>query len=179
MTRRNNPTLLAPLIVVMGASGCGKSTVGTQLAARFGVPFIDGDDLHPAANIEKMSNGIPLTGDDRRPWLTEVGRTLRRHDASGAVIGCSALRVVYRDIIRAEAPRTFFVHLNAPADVLKTRLVMRPDHFMPVSLLDDQLLTLEPLRVHESGITVDADQKIDQILRQAEGAWKARKELVL
>jgi gluconokinase len=166
----------APLVVVMGASGCGKSTIGSQLAERLAVPFVDADDLHPEANVEKMTRGLPLTGEDRRPWLMEVGRTLQRHDATGLVMACSALRVIYRDIIRAEAPRTFFVHLDAPADVLSTRLVMRPDHFMPVSLLLSQLQTLEPLRVHENGVTVRADQKIDRILRQAHRGWTSRKE---
>lgn len=168
----------APLIVVMGASGCGKSTIGTHLAQRFAVPFVDADDLHSPANVEKMTRGVPLTGDDRRPWLTEVGRTLQRHDATGVVIACSALRVVYRDIIRAEAPHAFFVHLDAAADVLSTRLVMRPDHYMPVSLLSSQLQTLEPLRVHESGVTVSADQKIDHILRQALRGWTTRREFI-
>lgn len=159
----------APLIVVMGASGCGKSTIGTHLAQRFAVPFVDADDLHSPANVEKMTRGVPLT---------EVGRTLQRHDATGVVIACSALRVVYRDIIRAEAPRAFFVHLDAAADVLSTRLVMRPDHYMPVSLLSSQLQTLEPLRVHESGVTVSADQKIDHILRQALRGWTTRREFI-
>lgn len=167
----------APLVVIMGASGCGKSTIGSQLAERFGVPFIDADDLHPPANVDKMMRGLPLSGDDRRPWLVEVGRMLQRHDATGLVVACSALRVIYRDIIRADAPRVFFVHLDAPTDVLSARLVMRPDHFMPVSLLSSQLQTLEPLRVHENGVTVAADQKIDRILRQAHRGWDARTEL--
>lgn len=169
----------APLIVVMGASGCGKSTIGVQLAERLVVPFVDADDLHSPANVAKMTQGLPLTGEDRRPWLSSVGTQLRRHDATGLVVACSALRVIYRDIIRDEAPRTFFVHLDAAPDVLSTRLVMRPDHFMPVSLLGDQLRTLEPLRVHESGVTVSADQKIDLILRQAEAGWKRRQEFAL
>lgn len=166
----------APLVVVMGASGCGKSTVGQLLADRLGVDFIDGDDLHSPGNVEKLTQGIPLTADDRRPWLEHVGATLRRHEATGLVLACSALRVVYRDIIRAEAPATYFVHLAATRDVLSTRLVMRPDHFMPVSLLTDQLQMLEGLRVHESGVTLKADQKIDRLVRDAQRALKTRKE---
>jgi gluconate kinase, SKI family (EC 2.7.1.12) len=159
----------------MGASGCGKSTVGSLLAERLVVPFIDADDLHSPASVAKMSQGIPLSGDDRRPWLEEVGLTIRRHEGRGLVVACSALRVVYRDIIRSLAPETFFVHLAAPADVLSARLVMRPDHFMPVSLLASQLQTLEPLRVHESGVTVSADQKLDRIVREAQRSLGARK----
>lgn len=166
----------APLVVVMGASGCGKSTVGRLLAERLGVAFVDADDLHSPENVEKLTHGIPLTAEDRRPWLQQVGATLGRKDATGMVLACSALRVVYRDIIRREAPMTYFVHLAATPEVLSTRLVMRPDHFMPVSLLTDQLQTLEGLRVHESGVTLDADQKIDRIVRAAQRALKTRKE---
>jgi gluconokinase len=166
----------APLVVVMGAAGCGKSTVGELLGQRLGVPFVDADDLHPPENVEKMIRGIPLTGEDRRPWLTKVGVTLRRHEATGLVVACSALRVVYRDIIRAEAPGAFFVHLDAPPEVLSKRLVMRPDHFMPVSLLGDQLRMLEGLRVHENGVTVSADQKLDRIVRMAHRSLRTHKE---
>lgn len=165
----------SPLVVVMGPSGCGKSTIGELLAGRLGVPFVDADDLHPPANLAKMTQGIPLTGEDRRPWLESVGAVLRRHEGGGVVIACSALRVIYRDIIRSVAPSTFFVHLDAPFGVLSKRLVMRPDHFMPVSLLNDQLLTLEPLRVTESGVTVRADQKVDRIVDAAVRSVKSRK----
>jgi len=167
-----------PLVIVMGASGCGKTTVGRLLAERFCVPFLDADDLHSPENVEKMTQGIPLDGADRRPWLLEVGATLRRHEGSGVVIACSALRVVYRSIIRSAAREAFFVYLKAPPDVLSTRLVMRPDHFMPVSLLSDQLLTLEPLRVDENGVTVRADQKIDRILHAAQRGVRNRPAFV-
>lgn len=167
-----------PLLVVMGVSGCGKSTIGRKLAERFSVPFIDGDDLHPPANIEKMASGVPLTGEDRRPWLVEIGRTLRRHDAEGVVIACSALRLIYRNIIREEAPSTYFVHLDVPREVLEERLASRTDHFMPLSLLDDQLRTLEPLRSHEQGAALRANREPDRLVREAVQRWRNRKEFV-
>lgn len=167
-----------PLVVVMGVSGSGKSTIGVQLAQRLVVPFIDGDDLHPAANIDKMSRGLPLTGDDRRPWLESVGAILQKYERTGLVVACSALRVVYRDIIRDFAPRAFFLHLDVPREALSSRMSTRADHFMPLSLLEDQLLTLEPLRVHESGYTVRADRDVDRILRESTRAVRARKEYI-
>lgn len=166
----------APLVVVMGASGSGKSTIGEMLAQRLGVAFADADDLHSPENVAKMTRGVALSGDDRRPWLLDVGALLRRHEATGLVVACSALRVVYRDIIRSVAPKAYFVHLDALPGVLTERLVMRPDHFMPVSLLRDQLQTLEGLRVHESGVTVGADQKTEQIVRDALRGVKARRQ---
>lgn len=164
----------APLVVVMGASGCGKSSVGTALAARLGVPFQDADDLHPASNIAKMSAGIPLTDDDRAPWLRLVGDELHRQDNTGLVIACSALRQVYRDLIRERAPEVFFVHLAVKKEVLATRLFMRSDHFMPLDLLESQLATLEPLAPEEPGLTIDATQKIDVLAGRAEDAVRMR-----
>ena len=101
----------APRVVVMGVSGCGKSTVGELLAQQLGVPFVDGDGLHPAANVAKMSAGIPLTDEDRWPWLEAVGAAIAA-EPGGAVMACSALRRVYRDVIRRAAPGTVFVHLH-------------------------------------------------------------------
>lgn len=176
MRYENKRASPAPRIVVMGASGCGKTAIGTLLAQQLGVVFIDGDDLHPATNIAKMTKSIPLIDDDRRPWLTEVGRTLNSHDATGAVIACSALRVSYRDIIRREEPRTFFVHLLASRAELMRRLTSRTGHFMPVSLLDDQLQTLEPLRASEHGITINVDQTLDQVVGHAERGWRMRSD---
>jgi len=124
--------------VLMGVSGCGKTSVGQALAAEIGITFFDGDDLHPAENIAKMSRGEPLNDADRAPWLAEVGRVLAGHDGPIA-IGCSALKRSYRDIIRdnAAAPVTF-LHLAAPRAVLAARVADRPGHFMPPSLLDSQ-----------------------------------------
>lgn len=166
--------LPAPLAVVMGASGCGKSSVGMALAARVGVPFQDADDLHPASNIRKMSAGVPLTDEDRAPWLRIVGAELHRQKNTGLVIACSALRLVYRDVIREHVPDVFFLHLDVKREVLAARLFMRSEHFMPLDLLESQLATLEPLAPLEHGLTSDASQKIDDIVTGAESAIRER-----
>lgn len=144
-----------PLVVVMGVSAVGKSTLGHALGARLGIDFVDSDVLHPVANVEKMRAGVPLTDADREPWLDEVGRALANAAASGLVIACSSLKRAYRDRIRAEAPGTVFVHLVADVDVLARRIAERTGHFMPASLLDSQLATLEPLDADERGVVVD------------------------
>lgn len=156
----------APLIVVMGVSGSGKSTVGAALAQRLGVPFEDADDLHPPANIAKMSAGIPLDDDDRRPWLETIGRWLATQDAEGGVISCSALKRSYRDQLRAHAVRAVFVHLHGTREVIARRQAGRPGHFMPASLLDSQFATLEPLADDEAGVVIDVDQTVDAIVQQ-------------
>ncbi|WP_308491670.1 gluconokinase [Microbacterium terrisoli] len=141
-----------PPIVVMGVSASGKSSVGTALAARLGVPFVDGDDLHPRANVVKMASGVPLVDEDRWPWLDAVADRL----AQGAVVvACSALKRAYRDRLRTRAPHTVFVHLAGSADVLERRIGSRPGHFMPPSLLQSQLDTLEPLGPDETGFVLD------------------------
>ena len=136
----------------MGPSGSGKSTVGTALAARLGAEFVDGDDLHPAANVAKMAAGIPLQDEDRMPWLRVVGETLRSRDS--IVVACSALRRSYRDAIRAQAHDAFFAELSVPRGELEQRMRARNEHFMPASLLDSQLETLEPLEDDEHGVRV-------------------------
>jgi gluconokinase len=140
-------------IVVMGPSGSGKSTVGAFLAETLGARFVDGDDLHPAANVRKMAAGIPLDDTDRQPWLRLVGKTLQEEER--IVIACSALRRSYRDLIRTEAPETFFAELAIGRAVLEERMRVRADHFMPAALLDSQLQTLESLDADEYGIRVD------------------------
>lgn len=126
-------------VVVAGVSGSGKSTVGALLATRLGIPFVDGDDLHPAANVAKMTAGIPLDDEDRGPWLDAVGARLAQ---SPVVIACSALRRRYRDRLRAAAPSTRFVLLDGDREILAARMGSR-EHFMPSALLDSQLATLE------------------------------------
>ncbi|MBX3100535.1 MAG: gluconokinase [Salinibacterium sp.] len=154
-------------IVVMGVSGSGKSTVGAGIAAALGVPFIDADDLHPRANIEKMAAGIPLTDSDRWPWLALVGAALAESRESGVVVACSALKRSYRDAIRALAPSTRFVLLTGSRELLAERMNHRPGHFMPSSLLDSQLATLEPLAADEGGVVVDIARSPEAVVEDA------------
>ena len=154
---------MTPPIVVMGVSGSGKSTVGTALAARLDVKFEDADELHPAANVAKMAAGIPLNDDDRQPWLEAVGTWLEAHP-DGGVVACSALRRKYRDTLRAHAPAAIFLHLHCDPDILVARVAQRTNHFMPASLVDSQLATLEPLESDEAGLILDCDAPTDQIV---------------
>ena len=147
--------VLAPRIVVCGVSGSGKTTVGVALARSLAVPFVDGDDLHPPDNIAKMSGGTPLSDEDRWPWLDRVGEVLDTAP-SGIVVACSALRVAYRGVIRSRTASAQFVFLDAQGPVLRQRMLDRPDHFMPVSLLGTQLAAVEPLTPNENGLSLDA-----------------------
>lgn len=158
-------------VVVMGVSGSGKSTVGAQLAARLGVRFIDGDSLHPAENVAKMRSGVPLDDGDRRPWLEVIGRTFA-DDGGGLVVACSALKLVYREAIRALDPGVVFVHLDGGCDLLRLRLDGRGGHFMPPSLLQSQLETLEPLREQEAGLVLDIAAPPEE-LAEAAARWLA------
>lgn len=150
--------------VVMGVSGCGKTTVGAAFAATIGGQFVDGDDLHPPENVAKMASGQPLTDADRWPWLDLVAGAL----TGNVVIGCSALKRAYRDRIRGGAEDgagpVRFLHLAGSPNVIAARMAARPGHFMPLGLLDSQFATLEPLGVDEDGVTVDIDQPIGFIV---------------
>jgi len=147
----------------MGVSGSGKSTVGAALAQRLRVPFSDADDLHPEANIAKMSRGEALDDHDRYPWLERVGAWLAEHP-DGGVMSCSALRRKYRDQLRHHAPGTEFVLLAGSREVIERRQASRPGHFMPASLLTSQLATLEPLEPDEGGLVLDVNQSVDEIV---------------
>jgi gluconokinase len=152
-------------VIVMGVTSCGKTSVGEALATRLGAHFIEGDKLHPAANIAKMSNGIPLNDDDRWPWLDEIGQSLRGDVVK--IASCSALKKSYRQrlILAAQRPVTF-VFLNGTREQLAERIAARKNHFMPPSLLDSQLATLEPPLVEEGAIQCDITAAVKEIVQQ-------------
>jgi gluconokinase len=144
-------------VVVMGVSGCGKSTLGQGLADALGWHFVEGDSFHPKANVDKMSAGIPLDDDDRKPWLETLAAEIGKDAAAGrsSVVGCSSLKRAYRDILRTGAPGVFFMHMHGDRSILADRLGHRPGHFFPAKLLDSQLATLEPLAPDEAGAVID------------------------
>lgn len=149
--------------VVMGVSGCGKSTIAEMFAARLDVPWLDGDSLHSEANIAKMSRGEPLTDADRGPWLDRVGRRLAAGTAQ--VIACSALKRVYRQrITGAAGVNVTFLFLDGSLPVLEQRMGERTGHFMPKDLLDSQLATLERPGPDEDALRVDIDQTPEAIV---------------
>jgi gluconokinase len=156
------------LIVVMGVSGVGKTTVGRLVAETLGLPFHDADALHSEANRAKMAAGSPLTEQDREPWLRAVADHMRTWaQQRGAVVACSALRKTYRERLAAAAPgNVVFVFLDAPFDTIRERLAGRAGHYMPPSLLDSQLATLEPpgpdeaIRVDASGTAAETARAV-------------------
>ena len=151
-------------IVVMGVTGCGKTTVGIALAESLGIEFIDSDVLHSEANKKKMSSGIPLTDSDREPWLQEVSKALQSHES--IVVACSALKKSYRSTILAGAPTTKFVHLSGSQELIFARLSERSHHFMPIGLLDSQFQTLEHLDDTETGKVFEISKPVDQVVNE-------------
>ncbi len=162
-------------VVVMGVSGTGKTSVGEELAEELGCEFVEGDSLHPRRNIEKMESGIPLTDEDRWPWLQAIADLVAVRDLEGTstVVTCSALKRKYRDILRDAAP-TFFVHLDAPFEVLQARMQERTKHFMPTSLLRSQVDTLEELDDDEAGTVVDVSPPFDEVVEEAVNAVRTQ-----
>lgn len=157
-------------IIVMGVSGCGKSSVGEKLAEALHLAFVEGDGLHPAANVEKMSKGIPLTDEDRMPWLDLIGEDMQASldKSEGIIVSCSALKRVYRDRLRAAVGgNLFFVYLEGSKALLTKRMGERKGHFMPVSLLESQLATLEVPTGEPGVVTVDIDDTVDGIAATA------------
>ncbi len=159
-------------IVVMGVAGCGKSSVGDAISHRSGGRLIEGDVFHPAANIEKMSAGIPLNDDDRAGWLTRLGEEMSACVASGerAILTCSALKLAYRDKLRAAVPNLGFVFLELTREEAADRVSHRPGHFMPASLIDSQFATLESPKGEVLVLALDATLPIETLAEKAD-AW--------
>jgi carbohydrate kinase (thermoresistant glucokinase family) len=159
-------TITGPVIaVVMGVSGSGKTTISALLAAALGCQFQEGDDLHPAENVEKMHGGTPLTDADRLPWLPKIAREIDGWRARGesGVLTCSALKRSYRDIIIGNRPHVTLVYLKGSYDLIRRRIAARHEHFMPVGLLDSQFASLEEPTPDEHPITVDVGGRPTEI----------------
>jgi gluconokinase len=154
--------------VVMGVSGCGKSTVGQGLASVAGVSFVEGDQFHPAANVAKMSAGLALNDDDRTEWLLALkGKVDEARQAGvGIVVSCSSLKRRYRDVLRAADPALRFAHLSGARELIAERMLARVGHYMPPSLLDSQFKDLQPLQADEAGITLAITAPPTQLVAQ-------------
>ncbi|WP_089103359.1 gluconokinase [Streptomyces hyaluromycini] len=155
------------VVVVMGVAGTGKTTIGPLLAARLGVPYAEGDDFHPPANIAKMSAGHPLDDADRWPWLDAIGSWAHGREGLGGVVSSSALKRSYRDRLRAAAPGIVFLHLTGDRRLIADRMSHRQGHFMPTALLDSQFATLQPLSADEPGVAVDVSGSPEEITERA------------
>ncbi|WP_287227752.1 gluconokinase [Mesorhizobium sp.] len=164
----SRPASEPALIVVMGVSGCGKTSIGEGIAARLGIEFVEGDALHPRQNVEKMSAGVPLDDADRWPWLDLVGKALRTAQGDGLVVTCSALKKAYRDRLRQAAGGDLvFVFLEGSHQLLRQRIGERRGHFMPPSLLDSQFATLEDPTAEQGVVTVNIAATVDAIMDAA------------
>jgi gluconokinase len=152
-------------IVVMGVSGAGKSTVAAELVSRLGWDFAEGDEFHPPENVAKMHAGIPLTDEDRWPWLRRLAGWIGEHEAAGrnAVVTCSALKRAYRDLLRDGHPSVWFAHVRAAPELILQRVEARRGHYMPPSLLGSQLEILEPLEDDEPGTQISGVDPAPQV----------------
>ncbi|MFD8964901.1 gluconokinase [Streptomyces sp. NPDC059568] len=160
------------VVVVMGVSGTGKTTVGPLIADALGVPYAEGDDFHPPANIAKMSAGVPLDDADRWPWLDAIGSWAHERARLGGVVSSSALKRAYRDRLRAAAPGAVFLHLTGDRALIGRRLAERKGHFMPPALLDSQFAALENLEADEAGVAVDVSGTPQEITERAVAALR-------
>jgi gluconokinase len=164
------PTIEKPLIVVMGVAGSGKTTIASGLAERLGVPFVEGDSLHPIANVKKMAAGIPLTDEDRWPWLAAIGQRMEveRLTGHGVVVSCSALKHIYRDCLRKEVHgKVHFILLDGSRELITDRMKHRKGHFMPAALLDSQIATLEKPTPDEHAVILDISHPVPALLAEA------------
>ncbi|HEX6445438.1 MAG TPA: gluconokinase [Streptosporangiales bacterium] len=155
--------------VIMGVSGSGKSTIGTRLAKALGWDFLEGDSLHPPANVAKMRSGHPLNDADRAPWLAAIAVWIAEHveEGRGGVVTCSALKRRYRDTLTRGRADVFFVHLHGYPQLLAQRVSTRHHEYMPASLLDSQFADLEPLEEDERGVVIDIAQSRAAITAEA------------
>ncbi|WP_142026718.1 gluconokinase [Blastococcus colisei] len=155
-------------VVVMGVSGSGKSTVATGLVQRLGWKFAEGDEFHPKANVEKMRSGQPLDDDDRWPWLRRLAAWIGEHEEAGTsvVVTCSALKRSYRDLLREGHPSVWFAHVTVDAQLLRERVEHRTGHFMPSSLVESQLATLQPLQEDEPGTSISGEGAPDVVVAE-------------
>lgn len=159
----------APALVVMGVTGSGKTTIGTQLAGTLGWPYAEADDFHPRSNVDKMAAGTPLDDEDRRPWLHAIAQWLDQRQQAGepCVVSCSALKRVYRDLLRDGRPHVRIVYLHGEPELLRARLEARQGHYMKASMLESQLATLEPPAADENVVVVDIDSSPEHIVDRA------------
>jgi gluconokinase len=168
-------------IVVMGVSGSGKSTIAAMLVDRLGWEFAEGDEFHPRANVEKMRAGHPLDDEDRWPWLRSLAAWIGEHERAGrsVVVTCSALKRSYRDLLRDGHPSVWFAHLTTDPELIGERLRHRTGHYMPASLLESQLATLEPLADDEPGVSVPAAESPAMVVAEILAALEAQRGLRL
>lgn len=156
-------------VVVMGVCGSGKTTVATGIGTLTGLRFVEADEFHSAGNVAMMRSGIPLDDADRWPWLRALAAWMAARSAEGVstVLACSALKRSYRDMLRQGPPSMDLVHLDGPAEVIRDRMSRRSGHYMPASLLDSQIATLEPLHADEFGVVLDISLSPDELVSAA------------